>query len=43
MNLLRGQVATRNLGEDVSIEEAGQDETLGLGVPIKIRALGQKF
>ena len=38
-SLLCSEVASRYLCEDVSVEEAGEDETLGLGVPIKVRGL----
>jgi hypothetical protein len=39
VDLLGSQVAAWDLGEDVAIKEAGKDETLGLGVPVKVRAL----
>ena len=38
-SLLCSEVASRYLCEDVSVEEAGEDQTLGLGVPIKVRGL----
>jgi hypothetical protein len=39
VDLLGSQVAAWDLGENVAVKEAGKDETLGLGVPIKVRAL----
>ena len=39
VDLLGSQVAAWDLGEDVAVKEAGQDEPLGLGVPVKVRAL----
>ena len=38
-SLLGSEVAPRYLGENVSVEEAGEDQTLGLGVPIKVWGL----
>ena len=37
--VLGGEVSARDLGEDVAVEEAGEDEALGLGVPVKVRHL----
>ena len=34
--VLGGEVSARDLGEDVAVEEAGEDEALGLGVPVKV-------
>ena len=34
--VLGGEVTARDLGEDVAVEEAGEDEALGLGVPVKV-------
>ena len=34
--ILGGEVSARDLGEDVAVEEAGEDEALGLGVPVKV-------
>jgi hypothetical protein len=39
VDLLGSQVAAWDLGEDVAVKEAGKDEPLGLGVPVKVRAL----
>ena len=37
--ILGGEVAARNLSEDVAVEEAGQNQALSLGIPVKIRIL----
>ena len=34
--VLGGEVSARDLGEDVAVEEAGEDEALGLGVPVEV-------
>ena len=34
--VLGGEVPARDLGEDVAVEEAGEDEALGLGVPVEV-------
>ncbi len=39
VDLLGSQVAAWDLGENVAVKKAGQDEPLGLGVPVKVRAL----
>ena len=38
-DLLGSQVASGYLREDVAVEEAGQDQPLGLGVPVKVWTL----
>ena len=37
--VLGGEVAARDLGDQVPVEEAGKDETLRSGVPGKVRLL----
>ena len=37
--VLGGEVSARDLGEDVAVEEAGEDEALGPRVPVKVRDL----
>ena len=37
--VLGGEVATRDLGDDVAVEEACQDQPLGTRVPLKVRQL----
>ena len=39
--VLGGEVPARDLGEDVAVEEAGEDQALRVGVPVKIRILKQ--
>ena len=38
-SVLGGEVTPGNLGEDVAVEEAGQDQALSFGIPVKIRIL----
>jgi hypothetical protein len=42
VDLLGSQVAAWDLGENVAVKEAGKYESLGLGVPVKVRALKYK-
>ena len=37
--VLGGEVATRDLGDDVAVEEACQNQSLGTRVPLKVRQL----
>ena len=37
--VLGGEVSARYLSDNVAVEEAGQDQTLGTGVPLKVRQL----